>query len=48
MTKTYNSPKVLVVEIKAQSILAGSLDAEVQNGGTLGGREAEFSDFEME
>jgi hypothetical protein len=44
MKKTYIFPEVKVVNIKAQNILAGSLDAELQNGGTLNTREGGFSD----
>ncbi len=44
MKKIYNSPIIKVVEIKSQTILAGSLDAEVQNGGSLGARRG--SDFD--
>lgn len=46
MKKTYIFPEVKVVNIKVQNILAGSLDAELQNGGTLNTREARFSDWD--
>ena len=46
MKKTYIFPEVKVVNIKVQNILAGSLDAPVQEGGTLNSREAGFSDDE--
>ena len=48
MKKIYNSPILKVVEIKTQAILAGSLDAEEQNGGTLNARRARFSDWDFE
>lgn len=48
MKKTYKSPTVKVVKTKMQRILAGSLDAKLQNGGSLGGRRAEFSDWDEE
>ena len=48
MKKIYNSPKALVVEIKAQSLLAGSLfaidEAAEMTSGSFGAREADFSD----
>ena len=52
MKKTYINPTLIVVEIKYQAILAGSLDAPVQNGGTLSSRGSRFSgwdeDFDSE
>ena len=39
-------PTMKVVNIKVQNILAGSLEAELQNGGTLNSRKAGFSDDE--
>lgn len=47
MKKTYNSPAISVVEIKSQAILAGSLEAPEQNGGSLGSRRR-FYDFDDE
>lgn len=46
MKKTYIFPEVKVVNIKVQNILAGSLEAPIQNGGTLNARGASFSDDE--
>lgn len=41
-------PTMKVVNIKVQNILAGSLDAPEQNGGTLNSRSARFSDWDEE
>lgn len=48
MKKIYNSPIIKVVEIKSQAILAGSLDAEVQDGGWLGARRRHDFDDDWE
>lgn len=44
MKKKYIFPQVKVANIKVQNILAGSLDAPEQIGGTLNARQARFSD----
>ena len=41
-------PTMKVVNVKVQNILAGSLDASVQDGGTLNSRRARFSDWDEE
>ncbi len=48
MKKTYMIPTMKVVNVKVQNILAGSLDASVQDGGTLNSRRARFSDWDEE
>lgn len=49
MKKTYNSPTVKVVEVKAQSILAGSdyntSSASSMSSGSFGARGASFDDW---
>ena len=39
MKKRYIHPEVQVFNVKAQNLLAGSLDVQEQNGGTLNARE---------
>ena len=50
MKKTYNSPTVKVVEVKAQSILytASTSGASSMTSGSFGARRAEFSDWDEE